>query len=138
MAQMILWFYVFRHAQLLFVKTHLDNSTTFFCLWKQGIKEKVADWNKYASKGWGGGNLILKCLKWFSLSKCYIWTMRVQRLVICIDYDKCAPIVYKCNKTKDVRLCLSHTIGYIDRYSKQWSHDRCNASKCLWVLFLNN
>lgn len=64
--------------------------------------------------------------------------MRVQRLVICIDYDECDPIVYKCNKTKDVRLCLSHTIGYINRYSKQWSHDRCIASKCLWVLFLNN
>lgn len=61
--------------------------------------------------------------------------MRVQCLVICIDYDECDPLVYKCNKTKDVLLCLSHTIGYIDRYSKQWSHDRCIASKCLWVLF---
>lgn len=23
--------------------------------------------------------------------------MRVQRLVICIDYDECDPLVYKCN-----------------------------------------
>lgn len=28
--------------------------------------------------------------------------MRVQCLVICIDYDECDPLVYKCNKTKDV------------------------------------
>lgn len=32
-----------RHAQFLFVKTRLDKSTTFFCVWKQGIKKKMAE-----------------------------------------------------------------------------------------------